>query len=400
MDAQVVIVGAGPAGALLAYLLSSRGIETILIERHSDFAREFRGEVLMPSGIRALVEAGFPLNQIATSVPDIFEGYLNGRRFVAIENADDGTLRPTAVSQPELLESLVAMAESTGSFQLLRGHSVRGLSQDADDCMNLRLVTSDADHEKTIKAPFLVGADGRSSIIRKRLGSAVQKKSTPLDVVWFKMPYPEAWTDSRARFEIGSGHLLIALRSADGLLQVGWIILKGTFGELRSRGIDQWVDTMCMHADSELAAHLTRYRDRLSRPFLLDVATDRVLGWSSPNTLLIGDAAHTMSPVGGQGVNIALRDAIVAANELVPAFRNGKDPNRAAANVEVLRGPEIDRVQTLASIPPRIVMGRSPVHALARFGISHLIGSRLGRARAGRIAAIFLDGVTNVKLTV
>jgi len=218
--------------------------------------------------------------------------------------------------------------------------------------------------------------------------------------VWFKMPYPEAWKNSRAFFELGKGHLLIAVRSPDKLLQVAWVILKGTFGEFRSRGINEWVDTMCDHTDSELAAHLGKFRDQLSRPFLLDAATDRVVGWASPGVLLIGDAAHTMSPVGGQGINLALRDAIVAANQLVPALRKGDNPNAAAARVEVLRGPEIDRIQSLAAIPPRIAMGRSHFHALARYAITRLAGSSLARARGGAITSIFLDGVTEVKLTV
>jgi 2-polyprenyl-6-methoxyphenol hydroxylase-like FAD-dependent oxidoreductase len=400
MDAQVVVVGAGPAGALLSYLLSSRGVETILVERQSDFAREFRGEVLMPSGIRALADADLSLDEIATCVPDTFEGYLNQRRFILMENEDLGPIRPTAVSQPELLESLVAMAEKTGSFQFHRGHTVRGLSHEERGGITLRIAASGSDHEQMIKAPFVVGADGRSSIIRKRLAPQVRKKSNPLDIVWFKMPYPEAWKNSRARFELGKGHLLIAVRSPDKLLQVAWVILKGSFGALRSRGIDQWVDTMCEHADLELAAHLAQFRDQLSRPFLLNVVTDRVVGWASPGTLLIGDAAHTMSPVGGQGINLALRDAIVTANLLVPAFQKGSDPNSAAAQVEVLRGPEIDRIQTLAAIPPRIVMGRTRLHGLARHAMTRLAGSRLGRTRGGAIASIFLDGVTEVRLTV
>jgi len=400
MDAQVVVVGAGPAGALLSYLLSSRGIETILVERQSDFAREFRGEVLMPSGIRALGEAGFSLDQVSTSVPEIFEGYLNHRRFIRIETDAPDTIRPTAVSQPELLEGLVAMAEKSGAFALRRGHAVRGVSREQDGRVSLRLAASGSDHEQIIKAPFVIGADGRSSIIRKRLEPPVQTTSSPLDVVWFKMPYPETWKNSRAFFELGKGHLLIALRSPDKLLQVAWVILKGTFGELRSRGIDEWVDTMCEHADPELAEHLGRYRDQLTRPFLLDAVTDRVVGWASPGALLIGDAAHTMSPVGGQGLNLALRDAIVAANQLVPALRKGDDPNLAAARVEALRGPEIDRIQSLAAIPPRIALGRSHFHALARYAITRLAGSRLGRTRGGAIASIFLDGVTEVELTI
>ena len=248
--------------------------------------------------------------------------------------------------------------------------------------------------------PFLVGCDGRNSIVRKRLNPNVRIISTPLDVVWFKLPYPDSWHDARFRFEIGNGHLLIAGRAPDGLLQVAWLILKGTYGELRARGIDEWIDAMSNHADPELAAHLIRNRHRFSRPFLLDVVTDRVLGWSTSTTLLIGDAAHTMSPVGAQGLNLALRDAIVAANVLVPAFRGNGDLERAARRVEALRGPEIDRIQRLAALPPRLVMGRTRLHGVARRGIARLANSRFARAGAGRLASIFLDGVTDVRLAI
>jgi 2-polyprenyl-6-methoxyphenol hydroxylase-like FAD-dependent oxidoreductase len=399
-DAQVVIVGGGPAGALLSYLFSSRGIETILVERQSDFSREFRGEILMPSGIRALQDAGFSLDHVATSVPDSFEGFLNGKRFVSIETDDLDEIRPTAVSQPELLEALVSLAEKTGHFELRRGHTVRGLTRNESGGLDLRLSSAGSDHEISMRAPYLIGADGRSSIVRKRLDPVVNTRANPLDVVWFKVPYPETWPDSRARFELGKGHLLIAVRSPDGLLQVAWVILKGTFGELKSNGIEEWVTKMCDHADPELAAHLLRCRESLSRPFLLDVATDRVVGWSSQDTLLIGDAAHVMSPVGGQGLNLALRDAIVTANELIPAFQKGGDVNAAAMNVETLRGPEIDQIQSLAAIPPKIAMGRTPLHGLARFVITRVAGSSFGQARGARVASMFLDGVTKVELTI
>jgi 2-polyprenyl-6-methoxyphenol hydroxylase-like FAD-dependent oxidoreductase len=400
MEAQVVIVGAGPAGALLAYLLSSRGIETLLIERQTDFSREFRGEVLVPSGIRALREAGFSLERISTSVPDTIEGYLNGRRFIKLDESELGPVRPIAVSQPEMLEALVALSDETGAFQLRRGSTVRGLVRGDDGAISLRLATTGSDHEETIRVPFVIGADGRSSIVRKRLGRPVREKSVPLDIVWFKLPYPESWNDSRFRFELGSGHLLIAIRAPDGLLQIAWVILKGSYGELRARGIDEWIETMSRHADPELADHLNQNRDRFSRPFLLDAVTDRVLGWSTPNALLIGDAAHTMSPVGAQGLNLALRDAIVTANVLVPAFRGNANLDQAAAQVEALRGPEIDRIQRLAAFPPRLVMGRTRLHDAARRLIPRLANSRFARASAGRLASIFLDGVTTVQLTV
>jgi 2-polyprenyl-6-methoxyphenol hydroxylase-like FAD-dependent oxidoreductase len=299
-----------------------------------------------------------------------------------------------------MLEALVALSDETGAFQLRRGSTVRGLVRGDDGAISLRLATTGSDHEETIRVPFVIGADGRSSIVRKRLGRPVREKSVPLDIVWFKLPYPESWNDSRFRFELGSGHLLIAIRAPDGLLQIAWVILKGSYGELRARGIDEWIETMSRHADPELADHLNQNRDRFSRPFLLDAVTDRVLGWSTPNALLIGDAAHTMSPVGAQGLNLALRDAIVTANVLVPAFRGNANLDQAAAQVEALRGPEIDRIQRLAAFPPRLVMGRTRLHDAARRLIPRLANSRFARASAGRLASIFLDGVTTVQLTV
>lgn len=400
MDAQVAIVGAGPAGALLAFLLASRGVDTLLVERQSDFAREFRGEVLMPSGLRALSEAGISLDGIAHRAPEVLEGFLNGRRFVQIDAASLGPSPPMAVSQPELLEHLVAQALATGACELRRGHSVRAVTREDDGSIALRLAASGADRETTVRAPFAVGADGRSSIVRRALAHPVRQRSTPLDVVWFKVPYPADWPGSAFRFEAGNGHLLISVRAPDDRLQVAWVILKGTYGALRTRGIDQWIDAMCDHADPQLAAHLAREKANLTRPFLLDAVTDRVVGWSARGLLLIGDAAHTMSPVGAQGLNLALRDAIVAANLLVPAFRGAEALDDAAARVEALRAPEIDRIQRLAAIPPRIVMGRTKLHAFARRRIASAADSRLATALARRVGSAFLDGVTDVRLGV
>jgi 2-polyprenyl-6-methoxyphenol hydroxylase-like FAD-dependent oxidoreductase len=131
--------------------------------------------------------------------------------------------------------------------------------------------------------------------------------------------------------------------------------------------------------------------------------TDRVRGWARPGVLVIGDAAHTMSPVGGQGINVALRDAIVAANWLVPALRAGADAaalDAAAAEIEPERGPEIDRIQALAAQPPRLVLARGVVPRLARRLLPFLLRLPLARAAVGRTGALFLHGVTDVKLLV
>jgi 2-polyprenyl-6-methoxyphenol hydroxylase-like FAD-dependent oxidoreductase len=188
-----------------------------------------------------------------------------------------------------------------------------------------------------------------------------------------------------------------------GGIQLAWIILKGSYGELRSRGIADWVREMANHASSDLAPHLRAHVDQVAKPFLLRSVTDRVTGWARPGVLLLGDAAHTMSPVGGQGINLALRDAIVAANRLVPALRAGAGPaalDEAAAGIEAERGPEIDRIQALAAQPPRIVLGRGWLARLVRLALPFALRLPLGRTGAGRTASAFLYGVTDVRLTV
>ena len=405
MDARIAIVGAGPAGALLAYLLSSRGVDTLLIERQSDFAREFRGEILQPSGIRALEASGIRLDVLRTARPRFFEAYLRGRCFFSVEVDDPEALIPTAVSQPHLLEHLVERGQATGHLEFLRGTALRGL-EPRNAGFEMRLLESGRDSEARRRVPFVIGADGRASLVRKRIAPRVVARSTPLDIVWFKLPLPDAWKVApRGRFEMGGGHLLISVNSPDDQLQTAWVIIKGTYGALRKRSPAEWAEEMAAHADPELAEHILLHRDSMRSPFLLNAVTDRVVGWTAPGALLIGDAAHTMSPVGGQGINLALRDAIVAANELVPALRSGGDLDAAAARVESLRAREIDRVQRIAAVPPRIVMGTTVIHALARRGVA--LAGRMSRVAPVRrwmarlpALSIMLDGATDVRLEV
>jgi 2-polyprenyl-6-methoxyphenol hydroxylase-like FAD-dependent oxidoreductase len=179
--------------------------------------------------------------------------------------------------------------------------------------------------------------------------------------------------------------------------------VKGAYGELKSRGIEDWVREMANHTSADIAAHLRANAQNLTRPFLLSAATDRVSGWARPGVLVIGDAAHTMSPVGGQGINVALRDAIVAANHLVPALRVGAEAaalDAAAARVEPERGPEIDRIQRIAAQPPRLVLARGPLARAVRGLLPGLLRFPFVRSRAGGTFSLFLNGVTQVALRV
>jgi 2-polyprenyl-6-methoxyphenol hydroxylase-like FAD-dependent oxidoreductase len=401
----VVIVGAGPGGAALALLLASRGIATTLIERQHDFEREFRGEVMMPSGLAVLEALGLDLvkDGIPHASPEAIVFRVEGRvagRLEASEGFFAGQV-PLFVSQPALLEHLVACAARHPGFQLLRGVAVRGLESNGGRVSGVRVAGDRG--EQHVSASLVVGADGRASIVRRRGGFQARDLGAPMDIVWTKLPWPSTWTERAAHAYLGGGHLLIALPAPDGLLQLGWVILKGTFGELRGRGANDWVRELANHVGDELAPHLRENAERLTRPFLLDAVTDRVEGWARPGALVIGDAAHTMSPVGGQGINIALRDAVVAANHLVPALRAGGDPaalDAAAARIEPERGPEVDHIQALAAQPPRVVLARGAFPRTVRAALPWLVRLPFVRGAAARTAEAFLHGVTDVRLRV
>jgi 2-polyprenyl-6-methoxyphenol hydroxylase-like FAD-dependent oxidoreductase len=407
VTAPILVTGAGPAGASLAYALAARGIAVTLIERQRDFAREFRGEALMPSGADALAQLGLGdvIESVPHRVPDAIELFRDRRPVASVRASEllPPGVRAFTVSQPHLLEAIVARASQHAGFTLLRGVAVRELLRDAAG----RVCGVRVDGEggaREVAARLVIGADGRASVVRRSGGFAVKRIGAPMDVVWARLPWPSCYGEEQpVRGYLGHGHLLIAFPAPAGGLQVAWVIRKGTYGELRSRGAPDWVRAMAEHVSPDLAEHFRASASALSRPFLLDAETDRVRGWAKPGALLIGDAAHTMSPVGAQGINVALRDAVVAVNQLVPALRaNASDAglDAAAARVEPERGPEIDEIQSLAKRPPLIVMGTYPGAEWVRALLLGLATSPLGRSAAARTGGKFLYGTREVKLAV
>jgi len=403
---RVIVVGAGPAGASLTYLLARRGIEVVLLERQRDFAREFRGEVLMPSGIEALEQMGLgdALAHVPRSTPTALEIYVDrARRLrVDIDAALFGGHPPTGFSQPALLEAIVAEACRHPSARFERGATARELLHRDGRVVGVRADLEQGPAE--LEADLVIGTDGRSSVVRQRAGMKRRVGEAIFDVVWCKLPLPPAYaSDSPARGYLGNGHLLIAARAHDERLQVAWLILKGTFAEVRRHGVEQWVEEMAAHVSPDLAAHFRASVKDITHPFLLDVGSDIVEEWSAPGVLVLGDAAHVMSPVGGQGLNLALRDAIVAANHLVPALSGGAsaaDVGRACARIQQERQPEVAYIQRLQALPPRVVLGTSRLAAAVRRFMPWLASTRLGAGLATRQMAPFLFGVDPVRLRV
>ena len=395
---RIVIMGAGPAGASLALLLSRQGHHVTLLESRPDFSREFRGEVLMPSGIKVLdlITPDWK-SQVAHNEQSTVTAYINQKHLftTGISSSD---ARPIAVSQPDLLNYLVQEAKQHGDFDLKLGARVRSLVRDDHKDRVTGVVAFHDNQELEIPCDLLIGADGRNSYVRRALKIPAEEASLPMDVVWFKLP-PLASQQGFYAY-VGRAHLAISYNAWDGQLQLAWIILKGTFGDLRQRGVEAWASDLAEHVQPELSQHILDNLDHMQKPSLLNSESDRVQTWSKDGALLIGDAAHTVSPVGAQGINLALRDAYIAAKE-IGQMEGGEDVlvdtiDRTCQSIESQRVPEIKTIQSLQARPPRIALSQAWWGEPVRRSIAALMSVDSIRNQAARAATPFVEGVTDL----
>jgi 2-polyprenyl-6-methoxyphenol hydroxylase-like FAD-dependent oxidoreductase len=335
----------------LGYLLARRGIEATLLESHRDFARVFRGEGLQLSGIDAIRQMGLGdrLDRIPYVEGRTIEMYVRGRLIVRNDAARMGRAEVRIVSQPLLLEAIAEAAGAFPSFHLVRGEAVRELIRENGRVVGVRVGAGEAAHE--YRADLVVGADGRHALTRKQSGFAELSSPQSFDILWFKVPYTEAYPDRHtALADVGDLRIGLAFPTTDNQIQAGFIIRKGEFNSLRARGADVWTEELIAGLPGFLADQLRKHRDAVANATLLDVICGRLVDWTAPGLLLIGDAAHPMSPVGGQGVNIALRDALVTANHLVPVLLASGDAaaiDAATRRVRDERWPEIVAAQEM-----------------------------------------------------
>jgi 2-polyprenyl-6-methoxyphenol hydroxylase-like FAD-dependent oxidoreductase len=206
----------------------------------------------------------------------------------------------------------------------------------------------------------VVGADGRNAATRKHSGlPELSGSQEAYDVLWLKAPYTDRYPDRATMLMARAGDRAgLAYPTADGQFQVGLVIPKGGFSALRARDPQEWTEDLIGAFPAYLADHLRAHRELVAGATLLNVVCGRLTEWTVPGLLLVGDAAHPMSPVGGQGVNIALRDALVAANHLVPVLAAGADPSAldaAARGVRDERWPEVVAVQEMQQDQARIL---------------------------------------------
>lgn len=345
--AQVVIVGAGPTGATIALLLLKRGIRVKLIEASRDFKRLFRGEALMPSGLDALEQMGLlgMLNDIPHKSLDGWEFVLGGRSLFRVNEPMEVGGKPcTLVSQLHLLEAIVNQAYNYSGFEFIQGEPVRDILQSDGRVTGVKLGSG-----KEITADLVIAADGRNSVIRKQAGLNLARLESNIDILWFKFEDATLLESENIFYSIlKDGYGFGLFRGASGQIQVGWGLHSDD--DFDWKQVD-WAEKLAATSPPWLAKHFLTHRESLTKPMLLSVIVGRCDRWSIPGLLLLGDAVHPMSPIRAQGINMALRDVIVAANYLIPILEEEELDIKAIdailPNIQREREPEIIRIQEL-----------------------------------------------------
>ena len=343
---KIVVIGSGPAGAATSLLLAREGHKVVLVERSRDFSRVFRGEGLMPSGLSALREMGLlrALDELDTRLLDGWEIYLERRPILKIRepSAELGDLALRVVSQPQLLEMLVEQAAAAGDFELLAPCTFRDLLQQSGRVCGVSVEGEARTGE--IEADLVIGADGRGSLVRTRAELELRLLDEAYDILWFKVPTPEALRDQCAIQIFAHGaDVALAYVSWDGSYQIAWMLGKGEWQHVRHT---DWLRRCAALFRSDIAEHLVSLGSFVASPTLLNVIVGNCRRWWKPGLLLIGDAAHPMSPVRAQGINMALRDAVVVANRLRSGIAS-EAVDRELAQIQAIRDREITKIQRL-----------------------------------------------------
>jgi 2-polyprenyl-6-methoxyphenol hydroxylase-like FAD-dependent oxidoreductase len=317
-----LVVGGGPAGMMLAYLLARSGVQTILAEKHGDFLRDFRGDTVHPSTTELMHELGI-LDEFLRDVPHQTMNQLGiGFKGQAFDLVDFRHL-PTAckyvvfMPQWDFLNFLADKAKRYPAFRLEMNTEVTGLLWDDDRVVGVTAQSASGPLE--IHADVTVACDGRWSVLREQSGLPVTEFPMPIDVLWFRLPRADSAPETLGY--LGAGQIVIAINRGD-YWQCGTIIDKGGFEMVKADGLPTFRSRV-----AAAAPFLTTSLEALTdwdQVKLLSVRANRLRRWWLPGLLCIGDAAHAMSPVGGIGVNYAIADAVAAANSLAGPLQNGR----------------------------------------------------------------------------
>src|SRR5262245_20251181 len=315
------IVGGGPAGMMLGLLLARAGVEVIVLEKHADFFRDFRGDTIHPSTLELMHELGMLDKFLRLPHQEL--------RRVKIKFEDEDIAGPdfshlptrckfiAMMPQWDFLNFLTTQSKRYPTFHLLMKAEAIGLIEEGGRIVGVKAKTEQG--ELDVRADLVVAADGRDSIMRERAGMEVEGFGVPIDVLWFRITKSGDEAEP-ALGRIRNGKMMVTINRGD-YYQCGYIIRKGAFEGIKQRGLEAFREEIVSVAPflRDTAPEIDDW-DKIK---LLTVQVNRLRQWYRPGLLLIGDAAHAMSPAGGVGINLAIQDAVASANLLADKLRQG-----------------------------------------------------------------------------
>jgi 2-polyprenyl-6-methoxyphenol hydroxylase-like FAD-dependent oxidoreductase len=358
MDAQkdLVIVGGGPAGMVAGLLFARAGCRVAVLEKHGDFLRDFRGDTVHPSTLRIFDELGLRdrlLERHHDAVPDI-SAWVGGRR---IEVADFTHFDPrwnfiALMPQWDFLDFVADEARKYPNFELLMRAEATGLRRSGGRVTG---VTFRQDgEEREIAGRLTIAADGRTSVLRAQSHLPLKEIGAPMDVFWFRVP-KERTPANETTGVFTSGRIMVLIDRGD-YWQCAYVFAKGEVEAIHERGLDAFRQDVARTADF---AHLDMAAiGSWDDVKLLTVALDRLECWDEPGLLVIGDAAHAMSPIGGVGINVAIQDAVAAANILAGPLAAGEDVDPLLKKVEKRRRLGVRATQAFQNAAQKRIVSR------------------------------------------
>lgn len=369
-ETDVLIVGGGPAGALLGCLLARRGIGVLVAEKNNQLDRDFRGETLAAPSAVTLRKLGFgpALEKHGYLETTAVAMRMEGRKVFSVDYGrfDIGTL-PIDIPQPALIGIFIDAAADLPGFTYLYGTACTGLVE--EDGVIRGAVLKQKDGSRTeVRARLVVGADGRFSKVRKEAGLAVRVHPMQRDFLSFKLPRPEGWGDS-ADLVVDCDKHLVVLPTFPDFLRIGHNLPKRGLGELRKGGFDAFRDGIAA-IDPRLRPLLDEHLRSWDDTSFLEIFTAEMDQWARDGLVLIGDASHTCTPILGQGVNLAIQDTVCVAPVIARALEctpaDGAVPAAEFEEFVATRRKHKNQVTRFQRLQERALAQRRPLKVMLR----------------------------------
>jgi 2-polyprenyl-6-methoxyphenol hydroxylase-like FAD-dependent oxidoreductase len=330
IETTCCIVGGGPAGMVLGFLLSRKGVPVVVLEKHADFFRDFRGDTVHPSTLQVLEELGLLTEFLKLPHEEISSlGVIIGGSFLPVADFRHLPTRCKFIAlmpQWDFLGFIAGQARRSPSFRLLMQHEVTDLVRYRERVAGV--VAQHEGREVQVRADLVVSCDGRHSLTRRIAGLKIVEHGVPIDILWFRLSRKPGESE-QVLGNVNYGKALILINRSD-YFQAGLMIRKGSFDEIKAEGMDAFREDVLRIAPY-LGERVSEIED-WEQVKILTVQINRLGRWHQPGLLCIGDAAHAMSPAGGVGINLAIQDAVATANLLTqPLLARGVSGAHLAA---------------------------------------------------------------------